>query len=191
MGEGAEGVASDQAEAPARKRAAVVANYCSHCGGKFVGSEDRCLQCGTKRPARGGWLARLLGRLFGGSGRRPGSTVFRSDEEIALAPGAELWLDKPSAGVSLRWESTDGHLPDDLPEEMRIRLQALRRSAAERGEGFEIRTSKTELYIVKDKSGRERRYKSLDEMPPEVRREIEKSMRDRHDDHEPNPEWPL
>lgn len=166
-------------------------NYCSQCGGKLVGGEVRCLQCGTKRRARGGWLARLLSRLFGGSGRRPGSVIVASDDERSLAPGAELWIDKPSAGLSVRWESTDGRLPDDLPEDMRRKLQALRRSAAERGEDFEIRTRKAELYIIKDESGRERRYQSLDEMPPEVRREMEKAMRDRRQEHGPKSDWPL
>lgn len=166
-------------------------NYCSQCGAKLAGSESRCLQCGTRLRGFGGWLARLLSRLFGGSGRRPGSVIIASNDERSLAPGAELWIEKPSAGLSVRWESTDGRLPDDLPEDMRRKLQALRRSADERGEDFEIRTSKAELYIIKDESGRERRYKSLDEMPPEVRREMEKAMRDRRKEHGPNSHWPL
>lgn len=165
--------------------------YCSQCGAKFVGSEDRCIQCGTQRRARGGWLARLFGSLFGRHGRRPGSVILASGDEDPVAPGAELWLDKPARGISLRWESTSGRMPEDLPEDMKRALQALRRSAAERGEGFDIRTSTTELYIVTDESGVERRYKSLDEMPPEMRRAFEQAARAHREEHGPNSHWPV
>ncbi len=42
-----------------------------------------------------------------------------------------------------------------------------------------------------DQSGRERRYKSLDEMPPEMRRAFEQAARAHREEHGPNSHWPV
>lgn len=168
-----------------------MSNHCSHCGATSIESEAPCPRCGTRRLVRGGWLAHFLDLLLRVFRRRHGSAVIASQNERPHKPGAELWLDDASAGASLKWESTDGRLPDDLPEDMRTRLQALRRSAAERGEGFEVRTAKQEMYVFTDGSGRQRRYRSVEEMPPEVRQAFERM---KHPDREPrdsHSQWPL
>lgn len=161
-------------------------NYCSHCGARVVGSESQCLQCGT-RLVCGGWLARLWGGLFARSHRVPGQAVLKSSGAADGPPGAALWLDGSQKKPILSWRD----LPDDLPEELRAKLQALRRSAAERGEAFEINLETQREFIYKDESGVERRFESLEEMPPEIRRLFEDASQPNSGRRKTNPNWPL
>ncbi|GEM_PF-928286 len=142
-------------------------NYCSHCGAKVVAGESHCLSCGTPL-SRGNWLGRLLGGLLG---------IRRHDDDLILdGPGSpphqamnsfkitrEVGIDSSTAN----WE--------DLPEEVRQQLEhsELQHSMIDLS-GTGVRISRREDYTYTDESGVVRHYKSLDEMPPDVRRLFEK-----------------
>lgn len=67
------------------------------------------------------------------------------------------------------------HSEEELPPEVRSRLESARAQAAAEG----IQTKRRQTFTFTDASGRQRTYHSLDEMPPELRRRVEHEMHTR------------
>lgn len=144
------------------------------------------MQCGM-RLTGGGWLSRFLGWLFPRPGWRPGSAILSSEDEAIVLRGPELRIE--DARFEQIGSSRD--LPDDLPSDLRTKISALRRSAAERGEPGDVRVATGRVYIYTDESGVEKRFKSLDEMPPEIRRAFQQAGKAISHQRDPLSEWPL
>ena len=144
--------------------------FCPHCGAEVSDAESRCGRCGTSVVSLGGWLRRAFGRLFKIPGvsmgfnvvvQRPGMTP---DGAAATTPLWERHVGSKEPGMQ-RWDAP----PEDLLHEVESQLGAQGLSIPKLG----FATSRREEFIFKDKSGVVRHYQTLDEMPEDVRRQIE------------------
>ncbi len=136
--------------------------YCSKCGTEIPTGQNTCPGCYApvhKTGGWGGWLGSLLRKLFpvhvrlesggpGLDGMRVETKVIRKTEGVELTDGTT-------------GETQVYHSLDEVPPEIRARIEALRAS----GEGVQGQQTIT----FKNASGREQTYHSVDEMPPDVR----------------------
>ncbi|MBN1341221.1 MAG: zinc ribbon domain-containing protein [Phycisphaerae bacterium] len=141
--------------------------YCRKCGAEIPEAQNTCPGCYAPVP-RPGLLSRLKDWLFSklpdednGSGARRGrftTTVVREVQNIRVAD--------PRTG-----EERVYHSLDDVPPEIRERIEALRADASA--------TGASQTFTFQDASGQTRTYHSVDEMPPDVR-EIYERIRKEH-----------
>jgi hypothetical protein len=144
---------------------------CPECGNSVEPEAQFCSKCFARIEPPGFWQKLL--RLFQGSDkpRKPIIKIKRS--------------------VSIRTTDKDGqqheyHSLDDAPAELRQELEKLESQALKEALGSsssEGHTNKilsrkeTSLYKVKDASGNERVYHSLEELPPEIRAAFERAQK--------------
>jgi len=141
-----------------------MANYCPHCGMNVKGApEVVCPSCGRPLDAGGGgWLSRLLQRLFRTSGPM-GPTP--NGSAAVIVRSQEFRIHDPETGQVKVYHSLD-----ELPPEIRRDVEA--------SLGADATSGASTAYTYRDSSGTEQTYRSLDEMPAELRAQIGRSRED-------------
>lgn len=124
---------------------------CRNCGSPIPEGQDPCPQCFT--PVRkAGFLARLFGQMLRGQNQPVAinveKTLIRRAEHIEV--------------VDESGERQVFHSIDDLPPDIRSRIESLRSGAPD--------VPFRETFTFKDETGQERTYHSVEEMPAEVRK---------------------
>ena len=150
---------------------------CPQCGNAVVSTDQFCPKCFTRLEPPGLW--RKLLSLF----------------QPAAKSGPRVVNVKKT--VTIKMTGADGqtheyHSLDEAPPEMRAEIEKLEAevmkekdqavSLTERSESGDKITSRTitkknvSVYRIKDASGNERIYHSLDELPPEIREAVKRAQ---------------
>ena len=140
-------------------------NFCPNCGKKLMKEDphDRCPGCGARLvEPTGGWFRRLIARLVQG----------RLDAAIRLNPtittrtvrSQEFCIKDPKTG-----ETKVYHGIDELPPEVRDQIKSMGVDMGALTSDSLAPPTKDTTYTVSDPSGSQQTYKSIEDMPPEMR----------------------
>jgi hypothetical protein len=144
---------------------------CPDCGYPVEKSLSYCPKCFARTEPQG-WWRRFLSLL--GVGRRSPDAVIHVDRDIIIDTTDE------------EGQQHEYHSLDEVPPEVRAEIEKLKsepwkeisRSFSSDGHRTEIVREKTlSTFKFTDEMGNERLYRSLEEMPPELRAAVEEAER--------------
>jgi len=140
---------------------------CPECGESVEQNAQFCPKCFARIEWPGFW--RKVLSLFQSS-LKPSRPIVKINKTIIIKT-----TDKDG-------QKHEYHSLAEVPPDMRAQIQKLESEAFKQpivsstSDGFEIRSEKSvSVFRVKDASGNERVYRSLDELPPEIRAAIEQA----------------
>lgn len=139
---------------------------CPDCGELIEDSEQFCPKCYARAESPGLWQKLLS--LFGAP-RTPHRPVVNLKKSVVIKTTEQ------------DGQHHEYHSLAEAPPELRRELEQLETEALKGNvtstPNTTIKTKSVSVYRIKDASGNERVYHSLDEMPPEIRAAIERAQK--------------
>src|SRR5436309_2929621 len=131
-----------------------MAKFCQKCGAEIPEGSPVCRSCFEPVKSEG-FLARLLRWLSGGQASS-GKTPLTAGTAVKIHTTERIKIRNPLTG-----ELHEYHSLEEVPAEFREQIRKAREAAAS-GKGGNVIT-------VTDSDGKVQTYRSIDELPPELR----------------------